>query len=396
MLSFIEVNSKVEALVSAGVGVKEIFAMVVDAIANMMPEIITQLISSLIKIPLVTLIGQLLSALLPDALVPNSKSTPSVPIVPGIDPIKPAPTPPCKCSGGAGFSLIERWRKKKLRENGMGLDNVALVEEASHIIKAGTGCDCGASIDDTTQESSMPRPPPPPGALLEAKEHEISTGRTTSKATEDVRAKELLAAEEVHASRLHEWRKSKDTTPTSGGGANGGPIAKIEAKVRDNVMDGLLANCMPELQEKIAAKVIGLWPVVKYSVYRGSVRGLSRSLTSTITQTLVQALLEKLFFGLTKHGTRQLVARIVPGLTHSLSATITHALSRSPKDDYYCHYCRLHKLYCQKCMQATVAEHEKDYYVSYYSTYFSAYYSAYYSTSIADHFSSGAGVPGHS
>ena len=355
MLSFIQVNSKIEALATAGVGVKEIYAMVVDAIANMLPEIITQLISSLIKIPLVTLIGQLLSALLPDALVPNSQSTPNVPIVPGIDPIKPASTPPCKCSGGAGFSLLERWREKKLKQNGMDSENIGLVEkgESTNLDRVAAGCNCEKMPDESLLET-------------DAKQGGHSTLNTGV-----IRA------------------------PTSGGGANGGPIAKIEPKVRDAVMDGLLANCMPELQERLAAKIIALWPVVKYSVYRGSVRGLSRSLTSSITQTLVSGLLDKLFHGMTKYGTRQLVGRMVPGLTHSLSATITHALSRSPRDDYYCHYCSLHKLYCQRCMRATVEEYEKDYYVSYYSTYFSAYYSAYYSTSIADHFSVGAGKPGH-
>jgi hypothetical protein len=394
VLSFIEVNAKVEALASAGVGVKEIFAMVVDAIGNMMPEIITQLISSLIKIPLVTLIGQLLAALLPDALVPNSQSTPNVPIVPGIDPIKPAPTPPCKCSGGAGFSLLERWREKKLVENGMGIDNVGLVEEgaARRISRSAVGCDC-ENTPSSNKNTIMFRSPTPP-LFLETQEVEKATDQAADEAEDEVtnRAKELLAAEEKNSL----WREQmRQRAPTSAGGANGGPIAKIESKVRDNVMDGLLANCMPELQEKLAAKIIGLWPVVKYSVYRGSVRGLSQSLTSSVTQALVQALLDKVFHGITKYGTRQLVARIVPGLTHSLSATITHALSRSPKDDYYCHYCNLHKLYCDKCMQATVAEYEKDYYISYYSTYFSAYYSAYYSTSIADHFSSGVGKPGH-
>ena len=82
-LSFIETNMKVAELLSVGVQTKELFAMVVDKMGNEMPEILTQLISSLIKIPLVTLVGQLLSALLPDALLPNSGATPNVPIVPG-------------------------------------------------------------------------------------------------------------------------------------------------------------------------------------------------------------------------------------------------------------------------------------------------------------------------
>ena len=83
--------------------------------------------------------------------------------------------------------------------------------------------------------------------------------------------------------------------------------------------------------------------------------------------------------GLTKHTTRELVTSVTIGLTHSLSSTISHALSRSPKDDYYCHYCETHQLYCNMCKRGTVKEYELDYKTSYYSTYFSTYY-----TSIVD------------
>jgi hypothetical protein len=185
-----------------------------------------------------------------------------------------------------------------------------------------------------------------------------------------------------------------DYGPGNGGGSNGGPIAKIEPKVRDDVVEGLLSNCMPALQEKLAAKIINLWPTVKYSVYRGSVRGLSQSLTKSITNSLVDALLKKLFHGLTKHTTRELTTRLTIGLTHSLSSTITHALSRSPKDDYYCQYCQTHSLYCQLCAAATTREYELDYHVSYYSTYYSTYYSRFFGTIIADYMSSHANV-GH-
>jgi hypothetical protein len=42
--------------------------------------------------------------------------------------------------------------------------------------------------------------------------------------------------------------------PGNSGGANGGPIAKIEPKVLAAVMEGLQSNCMPSLQEELASK----------------------------------------------------------------------------------------------------------------------------------------------
>ena len=206
--------------------------------------------------------------------------------------------------------------------------------------------------------------------------------------------------------------------PGDSGGANGGPIAKIEPKVRDAVMEGLLSNCMPQLQQDLAgkeattclfvcvldsqliscgasfhflffflflAKIIELFPTVKYSVYRGSVRGLSQSLTKSITNQLVNALLKKVFNVLTKYSTRELTTRLTIGLTHSLSSTISHALSRSPKEDYYCHYCEVHQLYCDLCKKGYIKEYELDYKISYYSTYYSTYYSQFYGTTISDY-----------
>jgi hypothetical protein len=99
--------------------------------------------------------------------------------------------------------------------------------------------------------------------------------------------------------------------------------------------------------------------------------------------------------GLTKHTTRELVTSVTIGLTHSLSSTISHALSRSPKDDYYCHYCELHQLYCNMCKKGTIKEYELDYKISYYSTYYSTYYSRFFGTTISDFFASHPGSDQH-
>jgi len=379
-MSFIQTNMKVQEMADAGVQAKELYAMVVDKIGNEMPEILTQLISSLIKIPLVTLIGQLLSALLPDALVPNSGATPNVPIVPGVKPIKPDPPPKCACSGGASFSLLEQWRKSK-----------GIVSDGSAFVEEGNQCPCK---NDNENDNDNDNNNNNNNNKVNERNEIINLIEINEEESED--ETELSKHKERMRAQAEQDLKELDTAfaPGNGGGSNGGPIAKIEPKVRDDVMDGLKANCMPELQQKLAAKIIELFPTVKYSVYRGAVRGLSQSLTKSITNALVDALLKKLFMGLTRHTTRELTTRMTIGLTHALASTVTHSLSRSPKDDYYCHYCEEHSLYCNQCAAATTKEYELDYRISYYATYFSTYYSRFYGTTISDYIAKKPS-PGH-
>ena len=268
-----------------------------------MPEIITQLISMLIKIPLITLLGQLLGALLPDVLLPNSGTTPEVPIVPGITPPKTEPAPPCKCPKASFLELDSR------------------LEAANP-----PSCACARSI-------------PRDGSML------IET-------------------------------ESQD--PTTAGGSNGGPIAKIEPKIRDAVVDGLVSNCMPALQQDIAAKVIKLWPRVKYSVWRGAMRGLSHSLTKAVTQSLLQALTTPIVKSIHAQAVDKLLYSLLPGLTNSLSQSLAHTLTRNSKADYYCYMCSHHRLYCKFCGSATLQDYNLNYYSTYYATYYSSYYSNYY------------------
>jgi hypothetical protein len=53
---------------------------------------------------------------------------------------------------------------------------------------------------------------------------------------------------------LYHLNENYGNTPGNSGGANGGPIAKIEPKVLAAVMEGLQSNCMPSLQEELASK----------------------------------------------------------------------------------------------------------------------------------------------
>ena len=70
-IMFIEANARITSLLHVGVQAKEVFAMVVDTIMQMLPEILITLISLLLKIPLTWLISMVLSASMPFALIPT-------------------------------------------------------------------------------------------------------------------------------------------------------------------------------------------------------------------------------------------------------------------------------------------------------------------------------------
>ena len=71
-IMLIEANARVTNLLNIGVQAKEVFAMVVDKIMQMLPEILIILISLLLKEPLTWLLSMVLSASMPFSLVPTA------------------------------------------------------------------------------------------------------------------------------------------------------------------------------------------------------------------------------------------------------------------------------------------------------------------------------------
>ena len=76
---------------------------------------------------------------------------------------------------------------------------------------------------------------------------------------------------------------------------------------------------------------------------------------------------------------RILVHSLTPSLTLSLAPIITHALTRSPHEDYYCYYCETKQAYCQWCDGSRERGYASEYYARYYAMYYSRYYARFYS-----------------
>ena len=90
-----------------------------------------------------------------------------------------------------------------------------------------------------------------------------------------------------------------------------------------------------------------------------------------------------------------MISQLVPTVTHILSSSLTMSLTRSPKNDFYCHYCQKFRFYCTYCKTASKEDYEKAYYASYYAAYYSKYYTFAYVDIFAEGFAGEAIVDGN-
>jgi hypothetical protein len=91
-------------------------------------------------------------------------------------------------------------------------------------------------------------------------------------------------------------------------------------------------------------------------------------------------------FAITRVATNGISANLIPSLTHSVTATISQSLTRSPRTDFYCWYCKHEKVYCSYCHAGMTAASATDYYGSYYAEYYSRYYAYWYGSVLGDGF----------
>ena len=123
---------------------------------------------------------------------------------------------------------------------------------------------------------------------------------------------------------------------------------------------------------------------ISNSVTRQTVRSLNHILTQALSHTISRMVVELASKSLTRSVAKSTNSVLIATLTQSVAATVTHALTRNPKSDYYCHYCQLHQLYCDLCRAQTKDSWEMDWKISYFSKYYAEYYSYYYSNYYVD------------
>ena len=123
---------------------------------------------------------------------------------------------------------------------------------------------------------------------------------------------------------------------------------------------------------------------ISNSVTRQTVRSLNHILTQALSHTISRMIVELASKTLTRSVAKQTNQVLIATLTQSIASTVTHALTRNPKSDYYCHYCMTHNLYCDLCRTQTKKSYEMDWNIAYYAKYYGTYYTYYYGNYFVD------------
>ena len=113
---------------------------------------------------------------------------------------------------------------------------------------------------------------------------------------------------------------------------------------------------------------------------------ITGQIVSNVVPRYTQALASVLTESVTRTAANGISQYLIPSLTHSITATIAQSLTRSPRTDFYCWYCKKEKIYCHYCHAGTTAAVATDYYGSYYAEYYSRYYTYYYGNVLGDGF----------
>ena len=153
----------------------------------------------------------------------------------------------------------------------------------------------------------------------------------------------------------------------------------LSSAITDAVTDELVKRIHAQLTDALAERI-------STAVTRGASRGVTHMLADTLTHRIAAMLVEVLTLSLVRLPTREVTKWLIPTLTHTLAPVVTHAMRHSPKADYYCWYCKKHKVYCDLCRKEQREDGEIDYYANYYAEYYGHYYTFYYGNYHADVF----------
>ena len=162
------------------------------------------------------------------------------------------------------------------------------------------------------------------------------------------------------------------------------PIMMYQSESREEIRKVTESELVPRIADVLVEGLNRQIPGMRNEVYRGVAQDTSPAMLERLTEMLVESLTGPLTRTLVRDSTTYLASSLTGGLTHTLASTMTHALKRSPKDDYYCALCKSHSLYCSLCRKSAVAAYNDDYYVAYYAAYYSSYAARYYSGPLKD------------
>ena len=327
-LAMMEVSDKTLQMSKQGMQTKEVYSMVIDKIMNRLPEIMLQVLISILRKPFIHYAGHFMEANAPGMVAPNSQDTPEVPVVANIPGTSSMPPP----------------AKAKCEKKGKPPPGETFAPGANpHALMFLDDCD----DENKNKKGAYP-------SLVE------------SKSSSNVN--------HYHNHRMHQ------------GGEQGGPVARVMPLLRQTVMHGMAHHVVPYLQDEIIVRVINRFDVVQNSVLRNSMRWVLPTLTASTSSKSIGATLGKTFRQTLEKTNKKVAYFITKQLTLALGEAITLSLTHQPRSDYYCHYCDAEKIYCEYCKSARKSQTEYAYYANYFAGYFGDYYAKQYGGHIGQYF----------
>eukprot|EP00944_MAST-04C_sp_MAST-4C-sp1_P005783 g5783.t1 len=154
-------------------------------------------------------------------------------------------------------------------------------------------------------------------------------------------------------------------------------------QLADTNIETTMMMIMDRIHEEAS---IGLKMTVNNTVFRTTNAMLTEAISNGLVESLSETLTALLSRSVLRVGTKEITADLVPTVTHILSSSLTMSLTRSPKNDFYCTYCKTYGYYCTYCIQSSKDDYAKDYYANYFAQYYSKYYTFQYVDVFAEGF----------
>jgi hypothetical protein len=354
-LTMMEISDKSFEMSATGIKTKEVYSMVIDKIMNRLPEIMTQVLISILRKPFIHFGGQFMQANTPGMIAPNSEDTPEVPVIANIPGTSSMPPPKKKKCEKAGKPPPGETFAPGANPHALAFldDCEKEVAGGKHAGDGRTGKSYSKQFQSDKTENSKLFP-----SLVE------------SKSTSNVKSN----VNHYHNHRMHQ------------GGEQGGPVARVMPIMRQTIMHGLATHVIPYLQDEITVRVTNRFDVVQNSVLRNVVRWIAPTLTAAISSKSIGATIGKTYKQTLEKTNKKTAFLITKQLTLALSEAITLSMTHQPRSDYYCHYCDADKIYCEYCKFIRKSQTDYGYYANYFAGYFGHYYAKEYGGELAMHF----------
>jgi hypothetical protein len=146
----------------------------------------------------------------------------------------------------------------------------------------------------------------------------------------------------VHESAYASANTYGGTGAGAGNGGKGGPIGKMEPRIREEVDAGMASIALPRVYALVAERLkTRLARTVPAAAHRAISREMIQGITRRLTVSLYRRLMAAVARPLVLRTATRLTAVLTPALARPISLALTQSLTHHPAADYFCEYCRI-------------------------------------------------------